>query len=383
MKKRKSILFVLLLSLLWIGRGYGFEGAGTKDSPYKIQSAADLLMLSERVNGGEQYEGVHFFQTSDIDLQGEPWIPIGTEKVPFLGSYDGAGHTVSNLVISGHRSSRLGLFGLVGKGGATGSPYISGIRLEGVTINATRKEEDLAIGALAGEVRSGYTVRGCAAKIRSLSFESAAGGSVTLGGLIGVADGCELWDCWVEQAQKGGAIEVKSSDACVVGGLLGRFEGYAMNKTQAQIQRAFADVSVRVEAVRSTVGGFVGVAKDVWVSDCFSLGDVNGLEGDVAIFIGRMEGSGQCCYTMGKLNVKGVTKHPLMLAVGGEECDNFYYKDYFGLFLSGAKERYGRKFSEAALKGEILPEGFSQRSWEVHRGQPPLLKMRIGGMSIR
>jgi len=115
MKKRKSILFVLLLSLLWIGRGYGFEGAGTKDSPYKIQSAADLLMLSERVNGGEQYDGVHFFQTSDIDLQGEPWIPIGTEKVPFLGSYDGAGHTVSNLVISGHRSSRLGLFGLVGQ----------------------------------------------------------------------------------------------------------------------------------------------------------------------------------------------------------------------------------------------------------------------------
>ena len=374
MKERKSILFVLLLSLLWIGRGYGFEGAGTKDSPYKIQSATDLLMLSERVNGGEQYDGVHFFQTSDIDLQGEPWIPIGTEKVPFLGSYDGAGHTVSNLVISGHRSSRLGLFGLVVKGGATGSPYISGIRLEGVTINATRKEEDLAIGALAGEVRSGYTVRGCAAKIRSLSFESAAGGSVTLGGLIGVADGCELWDCWVEQAQKGGAIEVKSSDACVVGGVLGRFEGYAP---------ASAARTARAAAGRATGGGFVGVAKEVWVSDCFSLGDVNGLEGDVAIFIGRMEGSGQCCYTMGKLNVKGVTKHPLMLAVGGEECDNFYYKDYFGLFLSGAKEKYGRKFSEAALKGEILPEGFSQRSWEVHRGQPPLLKMRIGGMSIR
>lgn len=383
MKSVKGSIFVLFFVALASVGSYAFTGKGTEREPYNISSAKDLVSLSERVRGGEQFEGVYFFQTVDIDLQGEPWHPIGSEEMPFLGSYDGAGHTISNLVISGNRASRLGLFGLVGKGGATGRPYISGVRLERVTINASREVEDLAIGALAGEVRGGYTVRGCAAEIRVLSFDSPDGGSVRLGGLIGVADGCELWDCWVELAKEGRGLEAKSSDACVVGGLLGRFEGYALEKTKAQVQRAYADVPVMARIDGATVGGFIGYAKDVWVSDCFSMGDVTAGKGETGMFIGRMDGSGRCCYATGRLREHGKLRTPLMMSAGGSECDNYYYRDYVGLFQSGPKERYGRAFSEAAKEGQMLPEGFSQRSWEVRSGQPPILKMKVGGMAVR
>ena len=383
MKTVKGGLLAVLFVLFALGSSYGFEGEGTESAPYKVQSAKDLFALAERVNGGEQYEGAYFFQTVDIDLEGEPWSPIGTEAKPFLGSYDGAGHTISNLVISGNRSSRLGLFGLVGKGGASGKPYISGVRLEKVVINAGRKVEDLAIGALAGEVRSGYTVRACAAVVSAMAFESADGGSVSMGGLVGIADGCELWDCWVDRTKDGKGMVAKSNDACILGGLVGRFDGFAMEKTKAQVQRAFADVDVTAQIDGSTLGGFIGSAKDVWVADCFSLGDVSGSKGDVALFIGKMDGSGNCCYTTGKLQVNGTTKNPLMMAAGGSECDNYYYKRYFGLFLSGPEEKYGRKFSEDAIKGVSLPAGFSQRSWEVRSGQPPILKMKTGGMAVR
>lgn len=382
---RNIISYALLFLLLIAGgfRSYGFDGQGTELSPYQIKTAKELRTLSEQVRGGQQYEGKHFVQTANIDLQGEPWQPIGTEELPFLGSFDGAGYTISNLVISGDRSSRLGLFGQVGRGGAVGSAYISGIRLDMVSIIATRKVEDLAIGALAGEVRSGYAVRGCGVKIRNVSYESNEGGTVSLGGLIGIADGCELWDCWTEKATKDGAIRVQSSEACYVGGLLGRFEGFAMEKTKAQVQRAFSDVQVRVQSDNSAVGGFVGMAQDVWVADCFSMGNVSATKGDAASFIGRMHGSGNCCYTTGKLSVNGNNNYPLMMASGGEDCDNFYYKEHFDLFRSGSKEKNARKFSDAAIKGEMLPEGFSQRNWELHSGQPPILKLKIGGMAVR
>lgn len=379
---KRYVLSMIFLALAY-GTSYAFSGEGTEQAPYKIESAQDLISLSERVRGGEQFEGIYFFQTADIDLQGEPWQPIGSEERPFLGSYDGAGHKISNLVISGNRASRLGLFGLVGKGGAVGHPYIAGVRLERVTINANRAVEDLAVGALAGEVRGGYAVRGCAAEIRGLSFDSPDGGSVSLGGLIGVADGCEVRDCWVELAKDGKGLEAKSRDACFVGGLLGRFEGFALEKTEAQVQRAFADVPVLAEIDGSSVGGFIGLAKDVWVADCFSLGDVSAGKGDAAMFIGRMDGSGRCCYAMGKLREHGKIRHALMMASGGSECDDYYFNDYFGLFRSGPQEKYGRKFSDAAKSGQMLPEGFSQRSWEVRSGQPPILKMKIGGMSVR
>lgn len=383
MKSVRSGWLGLLFIALSCGSGYAFTGDGTEQKPYNIASASDLVSLSERVRGGEQFEGVYFFQTVDIDLQGEPWLPIGSEEKPFLGSYDGAGHKVSNLVISGNRSSRLGLFGLVGKGGASGRPYISGVRLERVTINANRAVDDLAIGALAGEVRSGYTVRGCSAAIRALAFDSPDGGSVSLGGLIGLADGCELWDCWVESVKDGRGVEAKSRDACCVGGLLGRFEGFAMEKTKAQAQRAFADILVVAEIDGSKVGGLIGWAKDVWVSDCFSLGEVQAGKGEAGMFIGRMEGSGRSCYAMGRLRENGMIRNALMMAVGGSECDDYYFNDYFGLFQTGPKERYGRKFSDAAREGKMLPEGFSQRNWEMRSGQPPILKMKVGGMAVR
>lgn len=383
MKSVKGCLLGMIYMLLASSGIYAFSGDGTELSPYKIESAKDLYDLSDRVRVGEQFEGVYFFQTADIDLQGEPWRPIGSEDRPFLGSYDGGGRKIMNLVISGNRSSRLGLFGLVGKGGSSGRPYIAGVRLERVTINANRAVEDLAMGALAGEVRSGYTVRGCAAEILGLSFDSPDGGSVSLGGLIGLADGCELWDCWVERAKEGRGIEAKSRDACYVGGLLGRFEGFAFEKTKAQLQRAYADVPVVAEIDGSAVGGFIGFAKDVWVADCFSLGDVEAGKGDAGMFIGRMEGSGRCCYAMGRLREHGKIRHALMMAAGGSACDDYYYNDYFGMFQSGPKEKYGRKFSDAAKSGKMLPAGFSQRSWELRSGQPPILKMKVGSMAVR
>lgn len=92
-----------------------WEGQGTKDAPYRIDSGEDLLCLKQRVQEGNDFAGIHFRQTRDLDLGfvGE-WSPIGEvgSGFCFRGIYDGCGHTVSGMRCTGDGNN--GLFGQLG-----------------------------------------------------------------------------------------------------------------------------------------------------------------------------------------------------------------------------------------------------------------------------
>lgn len=93
-----------------------FEGKGTAESPYIIRNSNELKMLRDLVNGGEDFEKVYFFQSSDIELEGEEWIPIGIfgSGNYFAGIYDGGAHCIKNLhVAAGNPPSNGGLFGIL------------------------------------------------------------------------------------------------------------------------------------------------------------------------------------------------------------------------------------------------------------------------------
>ncbi len=90
-----------------------FSGKGTQASPYLIQNRDDLIKLRDRVNSETGYAGKYFKQTTDIDLDGIKWIPIGTDDnadTKFKGIYDGDGHEITNLNNSDNRYYG-GLFG--------------------------------------------------------------------------------------------------------------------------------------------------------------------------------------------------------------------------------------------------------------------------------
>lgn len=97
---------------------YSLEGEGTSASPYLIQSTADLVEFREMVNIGLDFGGKYVVQTNDIDLSTIPnWIPIGKmgSGKYFFGTYDGLGHTISNLTISKEPEDAYGgLFGQLG-----------------------------------------------------------------------------------------------------------------------------------------------------------------------------------------------------------------------------------------------------------------------------
>ncbi|MGN0233212.1 MAG: CotH kinase family protein [Bacteroidaceae bacterium] len=99
----------------WIDNflGYG-EDKVYVDSVFYISSPADLIEFSQAVNSGaNKSEG---YLTEDINMSGysDYFSPIGNETYPFMGIFDGRGHSISNLNIKG--TSNCGLFGIVGDG---------------------------------------------------------------------------------------------------------------------------------------------------------------------------------------------------------------------------------------------------------------------------
>ena len=90
--------------------------------------------------------------TSDIDLEGEEWTPIGDNATNsydsrFRGVFDGQGHVIRNLTITGERQYS-GLFGYVS------DAVIKNIGLEGTNINVTFAS-DLYAGGFAPLERAG------------------------------------------------------------------------------------------------------------------------------------------------------------------------------------------------------------------------------------
>ena len=115
-------------------------GSGTQEDPYQINSVDSLLTFASNVNDGSQggYAGVCFKLTSDLDLSGVEWAPIGnmndmeTHSTLFLGSFDGDGHTISNLsYTSDTYNCGAGLFGV-------SCGEVKNLTLEDATVTVTR-----------------------------------------------------------------------------------------------------------------------------------------------------------------------------------------------------------------------------------------------------
>lgn len=97
-------------------------GSGTESDPYQIGTAEQLKRFRDIVNGSNgqtQNCGACAVLTAAIDLNNEPWTPIGNftegNQIYYEGTFDGNGHTISGLNVTGN-FKYAGLFGAVKDG---------------------------------------------------------------------------------------------------------------------------------------------------------------------------------------------------------------------------------------------------------------------------
>ncbi len=214
-----------------------FEWAGTEASPYEITSAADLKKLAENVNNGKAYANTYFKLTANIDLKNEEWTPIGKSGLPFQGTFDGNGHQITKLKITG--GSYAGLFGNVW--GAT----IQNCNVTG-EINGYNYT-----GGIVGSANVNTKIRNC-------SFQgNVEGNGEDRGGIVGdTSSGCEVSGCFVTGTVTGEKF---------VGGIAGNGAG--------TIKNCYALANVTATGVNA--GGIAGKAHGITIENCYYSGRVS------------------------------------------------------------------------------------------------------------
>ena len=154
-------------------------GSGTETDPYQISTAEQLKLFRDIVNGAggqTQNRGAYAVLTADIDLNNEPWTPIGPDRdSAYTGTFDGQGHTVKNLRVTVNvQSGRAGLFGCV-KDGTIRKLTVAG------SVSCTANQG--WCGGIAGYAMD-ETIENCA----SLCTVSCTGIDARVGGIVGLVD---------------------------------------------------------------------------------------------------------------------------------------------------------------------------------------------------
>ena len=170
---------------------YFAYGNGTSANPYGIRLPRHLYNLSwlqycgffnKDKDGNKVIDKQFYFELADdIDMDGWEIPPIGTERYPFVGNFNGQGHVISNVTISNKSSFSqkpigitydvipeiVGLFGVVGKidtlpySYSTSVNQINNFVIDTITVES-RTSETL-IGLAAGYVNGtmqGVKVKG-------------------------------------------------------------------------------------------------------------------------------------------------------------------------------------------------------------------------------
>ena len=155
------------------------DGLGTAAYPYQISTADQLKLFRDIVNGAggqTQNRGAYAVLTADIDLNNEPWTPIGPDRdSAYTGTFDEQGHTVKNLSVTVNvQPGRAGLFGCV-KDGTIRKLTVAG------SVSCTANQG--WCGGIAGYAMD-ETIENCA----SLCTVSCTGIDARVGGIVGLVD---------------------------------------------------------------------------------------------------------------------------------------------------------------------------------------------------
>jgi hypothetical protein len=217
------------------------SGTGEPNDPYLIYTAEQMNAIGAEPNDWDK----HFKLMADIDLAGYIgtdfniigyWVDWSSpDNKPFVGVFEGNGHTISNFTSKG--TNRIGLFGYVdGK-----NAHIKDLGLIDPNIDARRD-----VGSLVGHMRTG-AITGCYAEGGSV------GGSSNVGGLVGFQDYGTITNCYAT---------VSVSGDTSAGGLVG------INNCWCRISDCYSTASV---SGKEYIGGLVGLNRGT-IANCYVQG---------------------------------------------------------------------------------------------------------------
>jgi len=219
--------------------------AVTSGTKYKISSAEDLAQLATIVNSGVDTTGVTFVLEKDIDLSqwcanNGDWIPIGDTSKSFKGTFDGNGHTISNLKIDAPTKSYQGLFAKA-----------NGAEIKNVGIENCSVKGMSYVSALVADANS------CLVKNCHVSGNLTGEGTNNVGGIAATFARGNIIDCYATGNVSG---------ATSVGGITGYIHD------SSNISNCYSTSNIKGTSQVGGVRGFSSAQTD----SCYFTGSVTG-----------------------------------------------------------------------------------------------------------
>ncbi len=273
------------------------SGDGSLNNPYLISNARQINAVRNNLTASYKL-------STDIDLRGYDWVPIGDETEPFTGTFDGAGYEISNLSIDLPNTSYVGLFGYVTNNGGV-NPNIFNLKLSVDSINGNSY-----IGSFIGY---GKDVNLNSLYVTTKITASASSGGY-IGGLVGYADNSTINNSSVSGSISG------------IGGNIGGLAGYV----DGDINYSYSDADIQGD---NYIGGIAGYIIGN-IKDTYSLGSIFG---DTSIrnaggVAGYLFGNINNSYCLGMLKIDTATSYTNVgLLVGskdGNVLNSYYYNPY-------------------------------------------------------
>lgn len=416
-----------------LNTAFTLPGSGTKEDPYRVATAQDLLTLSRATNynvglqktvSGTKciFPDAYFVQTADIDMSDvENFEPVcAIDQWGWGGNYDGQGHTISNLTVKQSRgnSYRAGLFGEISLFGSVRNlklvnPDVSSANgfvgtvcgrsygtIENVQAENAKVLMDNISSSYCGGI-TGYVINN--GKVEDCTVSGSVKGNNFVGGIAGNNNGAKVRRCIVtatiertpgnEDSPSIGGIQgtftrdTAMIEDCVfagniiligneeVGGILGESTG------KGEVNRCwFAGQIMHRGSSSSTadIGGIVGTAKDVKINDCLSTGIVQSyMTPNAGGIAGVMSGQAAVKGSLmtGTVMVSGDVRGNEIAAAVAEGCtisDSYFDKQ---TVFNGGTE-HGMLTTDL-ISGQ-LPAGFNAEAWDLAAGKYPMLKRFIG-----
>ena len=254
-----------------------FDGEGTEEEPYEINSDKDLKLLAYHVANEEVdgYEGCYFALTRDISLSDTAsWLPIGyfteagdSEPKPFKGNFNGQGYRVYNLKISDTTQDYAGLFGSV-----------HGAVIENLTVDGQVNAHSKA-ALLVGETNDS-TISNC-------SSRGQVRGVGVIGGIVGEAYDSVILECTNTAGVLGGT-DADGVNEAYAGGICGSAQSSFMSDCTSDTTDSYSALYSE-----GYVGGIAGNIYETEIYNTYVEGKVGSTSADyIGGLVGRMQ-SGQ------------------------------------------------------------------------------------------
>ena len=334
------------------------EGDGSKGNPYIITKAAELAWFRDQVNGGKFSKCAKL--TADIDLKDFchaadaskkelSWEPIGNYSKKYAGTFDGNGHTISNLYIKVQRQG-VGFFGYM-EDGTIKNIVFDNAQVENTGNNSNFPLTGIVVGAAYGTLQNLKTLKNCSVK----------SGAKTLGGIAGtITRSCSNLE---NNATVSGTYEVGgiagsfiasgTLSSCVNNGMVTENEfGYCGGIVSSLHYGTIEDCANYGNVIGTVdIGGIVGFAQsNSTIKSTLSCGDITSQGSSAGIIVGyarSIKASNMLAYSNNaKLTIKGTVQEGDNIKTVGE--------GNLGIASGSTLEEIIKGFTQEQLKsGEV------------------------------